>query len=72
MFDLYVVLGGVAVAISVLVGGFWIAKRLGAAEAHKREREGNLETQRKIASILASRDRSHRELTDWMRDKGDD
>lgn len=71
MFDLYVVLGGVAVSLCIVALVYWLAKRLGAAEARKRERESNLQTSRKLVELLARRDRNRRELTDWMRERAE-
>ena len=58
--------------MSIVGLGFLVSKRLGAAEAQKHERESNLETQRKLAAILARRDRTKRELIEWMRHQAND
>ena len=71
MLDLYAVLGGAAVFVCVVALGFWVSKRLGAAEIRRREREEWAATQRRLAAILARRDRTRGELIDWMHDHDD-
>ena len=72
MIELYIVLGAVAVFVGLFSLAAWLSRKLGEMEAKHRERMRERDTQKKLARMLARRNRNRVELVDWVRDNADD